>query len=75
MHIRFHVERFRFLRRDRGPVRRTVKDTLWRLFFAATRLAVWVKHRRALRLGARSFGRFWSEADRSFRQTLAAING
>jgi hypothetical protein len=74
LHVRFHIERFRFLRKGRGPVRRAVQDAIWRLLFAATRLAVWAKHRQAIRLGGRSFGRFWSEAGRSLRQTLKAMN-
>ena len=44
MHVRFHVERFRFLRGgDRGRGRRC-KTARGRCFFAATCLAVWWKH-------------------------------
>jgi len=74
MHVRFHVERFRFLRQGREPVRRAVQDWIWWLFFDATRIAVWAKHRHAIGMGGRSFGRFWSEAGQSLRQTLKAIN-
>src|SRR5262249_36480568 len=75
MHIRFHIERFRFLRKGRGPGRRAGQDLIWWLLFDATRLAVWAKHRHAIRLGGRSFQQFWSEAGRGLRQTLKAING
>jgi hypothetical protein len=75
MHVRFHIERFRFLRRGRGPVRRVVQDAIWWIFFDATRLAVWAKHRHAIRLGGRTFSGFWSEAGRGLRQVLKLING
>jgi hypothetical protein len=75
MHIRFHVERFRFLRTGRGRARRTVQDGLWRLFFAATRVAVWSKHRRTFRLGGRTFGRYWRETGRGLQRCLRGANG
>src|SRR5262245_1519124 len=74
MHVRFHVERFQFLRSGRGKVGTTIQDTLWRLVFAATRLAVWVKHGRTFRLGGRTFGRYWSETDRGLRESLRGAN-
>ena len=74
MHVRFHVERFRMLRKGRSRLQRTAGDLAWRLFFALTRLAVWVKHRKALRLGGRSFRRYWSEAGRGLRLALREIN-
>jgi hypothetical protein len=74
MHIRFHIERFRFIRRGRGPVRRSLQDGVWWLFFTATRLSVWAKHRRAIRLGRRSFRRFWSETERSLRRCIRDAN-
>jgi hypothetical protein len=74
MHVRFHIERFRFLRRHRGPLRRTLQDRVWWLFFTATRVAVWTKHRRAFRLGGKSLGRFWSETGRSLRRCIRQSN-
>ena len=70
MHVRFHVERFRFLRRGRGRLRTAVQDGLWRLFFAATCRAVWLKHGRALRLGGYGFRRFRDEAVRGWRRAV-----
>jgi hypothetical protein len=73
MHIRFHIERFRFIRRGRGSARMAIQDRFWQLFFTATRLAVWAKHRRAIRLGGRSFSGFWTETGRSLRRVVQAI--
>jgi len=73
MHIRFHIERFRFLRRGRWQLRTAFEDILWRCFVAATCLAVWLKHGRALRLGGRGFRRFQAEAFRGFHRALRAM--
>jgi hypothetical protein len=62
MHVRFHVERFRFLRRDRRRLQTSLQDAVWATFFSATCLAVWAKHGRAMRLGGYGFVRFWREA-------------
>jgi hypothetical protein len=72
MHVRFHVERFQFLRRGRSRVRTALQDGLWRVFFTATCLAVWLKHGRALRLGGYGFRRFRAEALRRFRRAVRA---
>jgi hypothetical protein len=71
MHVRFHVERFRFLRRGRSRARTTPQDGAWRCFFAATCLAVWWKHGWALRLGGYGFRRFRVEALRGWRRAVA----
>jgi hypothetical protein len=71
MHVRFHVERFRFLRRGRSKARTALQDHLWRLFFAATCLAVWLKHGRTMRLGGYGFQRFRAEALDGFRRAIA----
>jgi hypothetical protein len=73
MHVRFHLERFRFLRRGRSRLRSTIQDGLWRGFFAVTCLAVWVKHGPALRLGGYGFRRFRAEAFRGLWRVLRAI--
>lgn len=70
MHVRFHVERFRFLRKGRWRLRTALQDGLWRWFFAGTCLAVWWKHGRALRLGGYGFRRFRTEALRGFRRAV-----
>jgi hypothetical protein len=70
MHVRFHVERFRFLRRGRSRLRGLLQDGAWRFFFAGTCLAVWLKHRRAFRLGDYGFRRFRSEALRGWRGVI-----
>lgn len=69
-HVRFHVERFRFLRRGRSRLRTTIQDGMWRFFFAGTCLAVWVKHRKAFRLGGYGFRRFRAEASRGWRRAV-----
>jgi hypothetical protein len=71
MHVRFHVERFRFLRRGRPRWRVRLQDWLWRGFFAATCRAVWWKHGRALRLGGYGSRRFRAEAARGWRRAVA----
>jgi hypothetical protein len=72
MHERFHVERFRFLRCGRSRLRVHLQDSARRLFFVCTCLAVWLKHRRAFRLGGYGFRRFRAEALRGFRRAVAA---
>jgi len=74
MHVRFHIERFRFLRLGRWRLRTALQDGVWKCFFAATCLAVWLKHRRAFRLGGYSFGRFWVDANRCRRQAVIAAS-
>ena len=71
MHVRFHVERFRFLRRGRRRLRTVIQDGLWRCFFVATCRVVWLKHGRALRLGGYGFHRFRDEAVRGWRRAVA----
>jgi hypothetical protein len=73
MHVRFHVERFRFLRRGRSRLRTATQDGLWRLFFAGTCLAVWVKHRKGFRLGGYGFRRFRAEGLRGWRRAARAM--
>src|SRR5215213_4307385 len=73
MHVRFHVERFRFLRRGRSRWRVRLQDWLWRCFFAATCRAVWWKHGRALRLGGYGPRRFRAEAVRGWRRAVGAM--
>jgi hypothetical protein len=70
MHVRFHTERFAFLRRGRWSVRVWLERVVWRGFVGVTCLAVWSKHRRAFRMGGYGFGRFWMEVGRGFRKAL-----
>ena len=72
MHVRFHVERFRLLRRSRWRLRTVLQDRLWRFFFTATCWAVWLKHGRALRLGGYGFRRFRVEGLRGWRRAVQA---
>jgi hypothetical protein len=74
MHVRFHVERFRFLRAGRSRARIRIQDRLWRVFFAVTCLAVWVKHGRAMRLGGYGFRRFRREAAGRWAAAVRAAN-
>jgi hypothetical protein len=73
MHVRFHIERFVFLRRGRWRMIARIRDNLWRCFFLGTCLAVWVKHRKAFRVGGYSYRRFRSEAKRGLQRTLREI--
>jgi hypothetical protein len=74
MHVRFHVERFRFLRRGRAEARTKMQDGLWQCFFVATSMAVWHKHGRAMRLGGYGFRRFRAEALHRWRRAVWAMN-
>jgi hypothetical protein len=73
MHVRFHVERFRLLRRGRSHARNAIQDSVWAAFFWCTRLAVWAKHRGAFRFGGYGFRRYWDESSRRFQGVLSAI--
>jgi hypothetical protein len=72
MHVRFHVERFGYLRRGRSRARIGLQDGLWRVFFAVTCRVVWFKHGRAMRLGGYGRRRFLGEAVRGWRRAVAA---
>ena len=72
-HVRFHVERFTLMHAGRSRFTRGVRNALWRGFFTGTLLAVWLKHRRAFRLGGYSFGRFWHEAWKGFRSAARGV--
>ncbi|MBO0700062.1 MAG: hypothetical protein J2P46_16810 [Zavarzinella sp.] len=74
MHVRFHVQRFRLLRRGRSRLRTTIQDGLWACFLGATCLAVWTKHGRAIRLGGYGFLRFWREANDRRRRAVRESN-
>ena len=74
MHVRFHVERFRFLRRGRSRLRTWVQDRLWRWFFGATCVAVWVKHGRTFRMGGYGYRRFRREAAGRWARAAQAAN-
>jgi hypothetical protein len=70
-HIRFQCERLAVLHRDRSRLLRAVTMAAHRVFFAAITLAVWAGHRRALRAGGLTFGRFrrsaWGKMRRAWR--------
>jgi hypothetical protein len=67
-HIRFQCERLSILHRRRPRPLYAVTMACHRVFFAATTLAVWLGHRRALRAGGYGFRRFWREAWSRMRQ-------
>jgi hypothetical protein len=58
-HIRFQCERLATLHRRRFRWLRALTMAFHRVMFAATTLAIWTGHRRALRAGGYNFGRFW----------------
>ncbi|HEX3151106.1 MAG TPA: hypothetical protein VHR66_23705 [Gemmataceae bacterium] len=70
MHVRFHVERFQFLRRRRSGIRTRIQDAGWRVFFSATSLVVWWKHGSAMQLGGYSFRRFRDEVMQGWRRAV-----
>lgn len=73
MHLCFHVERLRIMRRGRSRWRRWVGQALHRcLFFGAT-LAVWWKHGRAIRRGGYGFWRFKTESKKELRAAESNI--
>ncbi len=72
-HVHFHIERFGFLWAGRTRWSLRIRRTAWRTLLRATLLAVWVKHRRALRLGGYGFRRFRDEARRGLERVFGAI--
>jgi hypothetical protein len=73
-HIRFQCERLAVLHRGRSRVPRAATAAVHRAFFAAITLAVWVGHRRALRAGGYTFGRFWRAAWAKMRRAWRAMD-
>lgn len=73
-HIRFQCERLAVLHRGRGRVLRAVTLAVHRAFFAAITVAVWAGHRRALRAGGFTFGRFWRAAWAKMRRAWRAMD-
>jgi hypothetical protein len=58
-HIRFQCERLAILHCRRPRWLRAVTMGFHRFMFACITLAVWVGHKKALRAGGYTFGRFW----------------
>ena len=73
MHLRFHTERLRIIRRNRSQLRRCISNTMHRLLFCGTCLAFWQKHGPALRINGYGFRRFWREAWREFGMALRGM--
>ncbi|MBP3959902.1 ferritin-like domain-containing protein [Gemmata sp. G18] len=61
-HLRFQCERLAVLHRGRARVLWVLTMGAHRVLFAGVTLAVWAGHRRALRAGGFTFGRFWRSA-------------
>ena len=59
MHVRFHCERLAWLRRGRPSWRTALGRLGLRVLFRGASLAVWIKHRRALRAGNLTFRDYW----------------
>jgi hypothetical protein len=61
-HIRFQCERLALLHRRRWRAFRWLTAGAQRVLFVGITMAVWVGHKRALRAGGFTFGRFWRTA-------------
>jgi hypothetical protein len=69
-HVRFHAERLAIIARQRLAWKTWLARAGHRLLFAGSSLAVWLKHRRALRAGGLNFLRYWRSCWREMRQIL-----
>lgn len=58
-HIRFQCERLAILHRGRPRILRSLTLAAHRVLFGGVTLAIWFGHRRALRAGGFTFGRYW----------------
>jgi hypothetical protein len=73
-HLRFHGERLALLHRGRGRALGALTRAAHQAFFVVLVLAVWVGHRRALRAGGFTFGRYWSTAWARMRRAWRAMD-
>jgi hypothetical protein len=73
-HIRFQCERLAILHRKRGRVGRWFTAAAHRVLFTGITMAIWVGHRRALRAGGFTFGRFWRNAWSRMRNAWRAMD-
>ena len=71
MHVRFHIERLRLMRRGRSRWRLALVHGLQRVLFAGACLVVWRRHGPALRLGGFGFRRFGAAAWQEMNDALA----
>jgi len=58
-HIRFQCERLAILHHGRSRLLRWLTLTCHRVLFGGVTMAIWIGHRKVLRAGGFSFGRFW----------------
>jgi hypothetical protein len=73
-HTRFHAERLALLRKDRAGWKNWLARAGHRLLFAGASLAVWVKHRRALRAGGLGFFSFLRACRRERKVIFRQMN-
>jgi hypothetical protein len=73
-HIRFQCERLALIRRNRNGILRWLTAGVQRALFGGITVAVWVGHRRALRAGGFTLGRFWRSAWRQMRRAWGQTN-
>ncbi len=73
-HIRFQCERLAVIHRKRNRVFRGLTMALHRVLFVGITAAVWIGHRRALRAGGFTRGRFWRTAWAHMRRAWRAMN-
>jgi hypothetical protein len=67
-HTRFHAERLAIIRRGRSRLRNAWSRLWHRVLFGGSCVAVWIKHRRALRAGGLGLFSFWKRCWREMRK-------
>jgi hypothetical protein len=73
-HVEFQSERLAILRRKRSRWRVTAAVAAQRLLFAGSVAVVWVRHRPVLRSRSDSFGAYWRDSHREFRESLVLMD-
>ncbi len=66
-HLQFHIERLHLLNRQRSKGHKLITSTVWKTLMLAAIIAVWRKHRRAIKLGGYNFRPFYRLVWTEFR--------
>jgi hypothetical protein len=73
-HTLFHAERLAIIRRGRSRFRNAWSRLWHRVLFGGSCVAVWIKHRRALRAGGLGFFSFWKACRAQMRKMRRMMN-